>query len=282
MSITDQPVVLYLNQPYIDQQMQLANEGIVSEIVEEYGETDSTTTSGGLKIYNVLNFMREKLSEETENIAKNIQSTPVGRFAVYHGLVDDSGDLIEVSTNASTDMPQIRDADFISISGKISKSPINDMISIFDRLGISVTQLMEEYTDNDTGSDDLISNEQIGSEFEEASDSYYMKMNSGDGAFYFELAPSYFENVGTDFPSEYSEYTVFGEVDHVFKQNEKEYVVDLMNIIPQRKREQKVKIRRIWSDLTYALNKIPGREFSANEFYLSAPDIRMTPIAIYK
>ena len=49
MGITDQPVILYLNQPYIDQQMQLANEGMVSEIVEEHGKTDSTTNLGGLK-----------------------------------------------------------------------------------------------------------------------------------------------------------------------------------------------------------------------------------------
>ena len=79
--------------------------------------------------------MREKSSEETENIAKSIQSTPIGRFAAYHGLVDESGDLTNLTQNGQTDLSQIQDGDFISVSGKISKSPINDMVSIFDRLG---------------------------------------------------------------------------------------------------------------------------------------------------
>ena len=282
MGITDQPVVLYLNQPYIDQQMQLANEGMVSEIVEEYGETDSTTTSGGLKIYNVLNFMREESSEETENIAKSIQSTPIGRFAAYHGLIDESDELINVTSNGQIDSSQIQDGNFVSVSGKISKSPINDMISIFDRFGISITQLLKESTSSDTGSDDLMSHEQIGSEFEDASNSFHITVENDNGSFHFDLDPNYFEDVSTDFPDDYSDYTVFAEVDHTFTQNEKEYVVDLMNIIPQKEREQQIKMRRMWSELTDGLNELPGRNFSTSDFYLSAPDIRITPIAIYK
>lgn len=282
MGITDQPVILYLNQPYIDQQMQLANEGMVSEIVEEYGETDATTNSGGLKIYNILNFMREKSSEETENIAKSIQSTPIGRFAAYHGLIDESGDLINLAKNGQADLSQTQDGDFISVSGEISKSPINDMMSIFDRLGTSITQLMKESTDNNAESDDIISNEQIESEFEEASNSYHMNMENENGAFHFELIPGYFEDVSTDFPDKYSEYTIFAEVDHCFEQNEKEYAIDLMNMVPQQEREQKIKIRRMWGELTEGLNEIPGRDFSRSDFYLSAPDIRIAPIAIYR
>ena len=141
---------------------------------------------------------------------------------------------------------------------------------------------MKESTDNDAESDDIISDEQIGSEFEEASNSYHMNMENEDGAFHFELNPDYFEDVSTDFPDKYPEYTIFAEVDHCFEQNEKEYAVDLMNMVPQQEREQKLKIRRMWGKLTEGLNEIPGRDFSTSDFHLSAPDIRITPIAIYR
>lgn len=282
MNITDQPVILYLNQPYIDQQMQLANEGMVSEIVEEYGETDSTTTSGGLKIYNILNFMKEKSSEETENIAKSIQSTPIGRFAAYHGLIDDSGELITTSSGDQIDLSQIQDGGFVSVKGRIAKSPINDMDSILDRFGMTIPELFEESTDGDIEPDDFMTDEQLGSEFEKATDSFYVGMKNRDGMFYFELNPGYFEDVSTDFPDNYTEYTIFAEVDHCFERGEKEFVVDLMNLIPQKGREEQVKLRRIWSGFADALNEFPGRNFSSDDFYLSSPDIRVTPIAIYK
>jgi hypothetical protein len=156
------------------------------------------------------------------------------------------------------------------------------MMSILDRIGVSITQLAEESADDSAEPDSPISSEQIVSEFEDASNSYHMKIENEDGAFYFELNPGYFEDVSTGVPSDYSEYTVFAEVEHCFRQNEKEYVVDLMNILPQNDRKQKVEMRQMWHKITSFLNEIPGRKFSANEFYLSAPDIRLTPIAIYK
>lgn len=277
MSITNQPVVLYLNEPYVNQQMQIANEGMIQEVVEEYGEIDGTKTSGGLKVYNILTALRERTSERSENVAKNIQSTPIGRFAVYHGLVDDSGDLTEIDLDSNEDIPDLNDGDYISLTGKLSRAPITDLMNTFDKLGWSLADMMDE-----PGSDKDISGEQLEQEFREASDYYRISIGGSDQTFFFRLSDEFMQSVGPDFPNEYAEYTVFAEVNHCFQRGQKRSLVDLLNDVPQRDRGRGVDIRGVFRQLASAMNELPGRNFSQDDFYISHPDILLDPIAVYR
>jgi hypothetical protein len=85
---TNLPKITYLNEPLVNQQTQLLDQGDVEHIIEEYGSSNETTASGEFGIYDVLRFKLEKSRGSTESTAKKIRSTPIGNFAVYHGLLD--------------------------------------------------------------------------------------------------------------------------------------------------------------------------------------------------
>lgn len=270
MSVTDLPKLVYINEPLIEQQVELLDEGRVEHIVEEYSESEEHTTSGGVNIYQVLRLEREKTSHTTENIAKKVKRTTIGQFAVYHGMIDEDGDLTEASNLDESDREQLADDEFVTITGSIRRTPLN----LFDHLG-------EKF--GFYGSSNIVDDPQVTAQIKDAADYYEMTLpNDLSGVFTFELNEAYFQPIEPEFPDEYQEYTVFGEVRHVYEQNEERNHIDAANYANVSDTKKRQEQRRRMKSMAQSASQLTGREISEDDYKISYPDIELTPIAIYR
>ena len=85
-------------------------------------------------------------------------------------------------------------------------------------------------------------------------------------------------------PKKYREYNIFAEVDHVYQEGEQESymsILDDVTDIPDRneRAQMDVSLRQIVN----GLSELPQiEEVSKLDFFVSHPDIRITPIVIYR
>lgn len=272
-SVTDLPVLIYLNEPFVNQQTQLLEEGAVEHIIEEYGESEETATSGGLNIYQVLRFEREKTTGSTENTAKKVRRTPIGNFAVYHGLLEDSDDLGDLTELDEVGREDLDDDGFIRATGSIRRTPIGAFDHIGEKYGL--------YNDHNISDPD---NQQAYAEVKEAATYFEMPMQHLDGCFVFKLEDEYFQDVEPGFPDERREYTVVGEIRHVYEPGEKKHHLDIVNAASSSRssHQERAKQRRSFKRMANQAEKFMGRAISEDDYYRSYPDIQVDIIAIYR
>lgn len=183
MSISDMPDIYYLDEPRVNQQMQMIHQGQVQEVVETVSSTEEPSEDEGPNsLYKFLDHNRGGTTESIEDFTRTVQSTPVGLFITFHGVLDkQKGNLIHLSQIDNSTRNSLEDNDYISFKGKIEKPPWTHIYDLTERFGIDINKIS---SDNDELSDS--SEEKLQEELEDAARYYQIPMNGEcDGNFVF-------------------------------------------------------------------------------------------------
>lgn len=273
--IGDLPDFIYIDEPRINQRLQFVNEGQVAEIIETYGEEESKTSGGGINIYKVLNYNREKTSGETEEVARTIQSTPTGQLALFFGLMDDETGVANLEDLTADQRDELEQGDYVVLSGVIQEPPISKFMRLFEKYGLDFTQFVDF-----SGED--VTPEALESELEEARGYHQIQMSGEiDGRYVFRLDSEHMTGIESRFPSSYKEYTVFGRIEHLFEKNERQYHMSVFNEMNASDRSERTERRRKMKSMANDANQFYEEDVDESMFYIEGPDILINPISVY-
>lgn len=275
VGINELPDFAYIDEARVKQKLQFVNEGQVAELVETQTETESKMSGGGLNIYKILKYNREKSTGETEEVARTIQSTPVGQLAVFFGMMDEDMGVEDIDSLTDEKRTQLEDGNYISVTGQIRESPVAKLMRIADKYNIDITEWVD-FSDEDFGP------EAFKNELEDARGYYEMEMDGGvDGRYVFQLSQEDLTDIADGFPSEYKEYNVFGRIEHIFEGSEKEHHFSIFDEVHSRDRSERVDRRRKMKKMASEMSEFYEGNTDESMFYIESPDIRITPIAIF-
>lgn len=155
------------------------------------------------------------------------------------------------------------------VKGKIKLAPLSEANRFFDKYG-GWSEL-----DQDTEEDRMFI-EQLRS----AAGFYEMEMGNLAGKFVMRFSD---ENVIEE-PQSYRDYTIFGEIDHVYQEEEQDsYMSVLEDAADVPDRNERARINMSLRKGANALSNLPQMgDVSKSDFYISYPDVRMTPIIAYR
>lgn len=269
------PDFVYIDEARVEQRLQFVNEGQIADLVETHTEDESKTSGGGLNIYKILKYNRQKSSGETEEVARTIKSTPVGQLAIFFGMMDEEAGVEELGSLSSKKRAQLEDGDYISVTGKVREPPIAKMMRIADKYGIDIESLVD-FSEEDVGP------EALRNELEEAREYYEIEMTGDvDGRYVFRLSQDDLTDVGSNFPSSYKEYTVFGRIEHKFEGSERKHHMSIFDETSSRDRKEREKRRRKMKKMAQETSKFYDGDTDESMFYIESPDILVTPVAIF-
>lgn len=275
VGINELPDFAYIDEARVKQKLQFVNEGQVAELVETHTDTKSKTSGGGLNIYKILKYNREKSSGETEEVARTIQSTPVGQLAVFFGMMDEDTGVEEIDSLTTKDRSQLEDGDYVSVTGQIRESPIAKLMRIVDKYNLDIVNWVD-FSDEDIGPD------AFKNELDDARGYYEMEINGEvEGRYVFRLSQEDLTDIADGFPSDYKEYTVFGRIDHIFEGTEKEHHLSIFDEINTRDRNERKDRRRKMKKMANQMSEFYDGSTDESMFYIESPDIRITPIAVF-
>lgn len=271
----DLPDFIYIDEPRVNQRLQFVNEGQVQELVKTYTEDESKTSGGGINIYKVLNYSREKTSGDTEEVARTIQSTPTGQLALFFGLMDDEEGVTDLDELTTEQREKLEQKDYVVFSGVVQEPPIAKMLRLMERFGMDYTQFVDF-------SDTEATPEAIEAELDDARNYFQVQMSgSVAGRHVFRLNPEYMTGIETDFPSDYKEYTVFGRIEHPFEGNERQYHLSMFNEVNVSDRSERTKRRREMKSWANNMSNLYDGDVDESMFYIEHPDLLINPIAVY-
>ncbi|ELZ12565.1 hypothetical protein C479_04192 [Halovivax asiaticus JCM 14624] len=275
VGINELPDFVYIDEARVKQKLQFVNEGQVAELVETHTENESKTSGGGLNLYKILKYNRQKSSGETEEVVRTIQSTPVGQLAVFFGMMDDEMGVEELESLSKKKRAQLDDNDYISVTGRIRESPVAKLMRISDKYNFDIS----DYVDF---SEEEIDPVAFKNELDDARDYYEIEMSGEvDGRYVFKLSQNDLTDVADEFPSKYREYTVFGRIEHIFEGSEREHHFSIFDEMNTRDRSERQERRRKMKKMADEMSGLYDEETNESMFYIESPDIRLTPIAIF-
>lgn len=275
VGINELPDFAYIDEARVEQKLQFVNEGQVAELVETHTDTESKRSGGGLNIYKILMYNREKSSGETEEVARTIQSTPVGQLAVFFGMMEEDTGVEEIDSLTSEKRAQLEDGDYVSVTGKIRESPIAKLMRMVDKYNLEITNWVD-FSDEDIGP------EAFKNELDDARGYYEMEIEGEvEGRYVFHLSLEDLTDIAGGFPSDYKEYIVFGRIEHIFEGNEKEHHLSIFDEINTRDRSERIDRRRKMKEMANDMSQFYEGSTDESMFYIESPDIRITPIAIF-
>lgn len=273
VSVTNIPKLVYINEPLVNQQTQLLDQGDVEHIIEEYGASDQTTASGEFGIYDVLRFKVGKSRGSTESTAKKIRSTPIGDFAVYHGLLDSDNAIQDVSEIDQPFWNELEDGAYVSATGRVRRTWYGEL-----------NELSESYDlyDDILSKGDVRKQEQMVEQVKAAGRYFEMPMEHLDGCFVFKLDDAYWQGVEPDFPHEYREYTVMGQVKHVYRGADREHYMDVFDDAPRpNSHKERSDLKRGLRRMANSAEPMMGREMDESDNFIAEPDVLVDPVAVY-
>lgn len=275
VGINELPDFAYIDEARVEQKLQFVNEGQVAELVETHTDTESKMSGGGLNIYKILKYNREKSSGEKDEVARTIQSTPVGQLAVFFGMMDEDTGVEEIDSLTSEKRAQLEDGDYVSVTGQIRESPVAKLMRIADKYNLDITNWVD-FSNEDIGP------EAFKNELDDARGYYEMEMDGEvEGRYVFRLSQEDLTDIADGFPSDYKEYTVFGRTEHIFEGTEKEHHFSIFDEINTRDRSERTDRRRKMKEMANKMSQFYDRGTDESMFYIKSPDIRITPIAIF-
>jgi hypothetical protein len=275
VGINELPDFVYIDEARIKQKLQFVNEGQVAELVETQTDTESKTSGGGFSIYKILKYNREKSSGGTEEVARTIQSTPVGQLAIFFGMMDEDTGVEELNFLTDEKRGQLEDGDYVSVTGYIRESPIAKLMRIVDKYNLDITNWVD-FSDEDIGP------EALKSELDDARGYYEMEIDGEvEGRYVFRLSQEDLTDIADKFPGDHKEYTVFGRIEHIFEDDEKEHHLSIFDEINTRDRTERLDRRRKLKEMANHVSQFYEGSTDESIFYIKSPDIRITPIAIF-
>ena len=269
------PDFIYIDQPRVNQRLQFVNEGQVVELVETFGEEESKTSGGGLNIYKIFKYNREKSSGESEEMARTIQNTPTGQLAIFFGLMETDSGVHDLDNLTNKKRSELSQGNYVVFSGVVQEPPISKLTRLIERFGLSISQFVDF-------SETEATPEAIQSELDEARDYYLTRMQGEvDGRFVFRLDSEHMTGIENSFPSTYKEYTVFGRIEHLFEGNERQYHLSMFNEMNAGSREERRDRRKQLKSMANQANQLYEQDIDESMFYIEHPDILINPIAVY-
>lgn len=221
------PDVYYLDEPRVQQRMQMVHQGQVQKVVETVSSTDSSKDDSRFSIYEFLDYHRGSSEESIEDFSRTIQSTPIGQFIAFHGILDTEEGLTHVDELDQSGRDSLEDEDYVTIRGKIEQPPWTRLHDLAERLGIDFSDVESEGPDLPEDSE-----EKLLEELEDAARYYQVPMaGECDGYFVFKLWEEYLQSIARDFPDDFKDYTVFAKVDHIYEEGEERHYLDFLEIV---------------------------------------------------
>ncbi len=279
VSIADAPEIVLLNERQIENLYSYINEGTVREIVENSREVETDEIGIGVKKLIQLQFGSTNEDETSEETIRNIDT--VGKFAIIHQNLDEEGDITRIDALDEETRSQLTDGQYIETKGEITTSPVNNIQDAMDQFApmLHMTGMGNEIQSgqDDMGMDEL---QKLVDEVNTRGDLYIQDVSSNDldASLIFSL-DGLVSEVGRDFPARFTEYRVLSSIEHVFKEDEKDSLLEIADMIPggRNKKER----TQLLSELSDMASKVTPRDISISDMEISHPDIRVRPMAIY-
>lgn len=276
VSLSDVPEVVYTNDQLIDRLFSYINEGDVKEIVERTLDADTTDKGGGLKKIISLRYSRASTDEDETEFIRQLDS--VGKFAILHGILEDDEDITHLDQSDEPARNSLNNGDFVQAEGRIDSSPINQLQSLIDEIrpylemfdfDAEFEEDGEEFTLNDI--------QNFLNELDSGEDIYRVRSGSDDLDVVFSLN----EEEMADLLSEYTEYHVLGRVEHVYEEDEEEWLMNLMDIMPEEDRKSRHQRRMFVKQMSQSASELLDQKVDESDFKIGYPDIRVRIMAIY-
>ncbi|ELZ99045.1 hypothetical protein C439_14339, partial [Haloferax mediterranei ATCC 33500] len=274
IGIGDLPDFIYIDEPRVNQRLQFVNEGQVAELVETSGEHESKASGGGLNIYKVLNYNREKSTGETEEVVRTIQNTPTGKLSIFFSFMDQELGVTDLDDVTVSQRDELQQGDYVVFSGIVEEPPISKLMRLSEKYGLDLRQIID-FSDTEATPEALFA------ELEDARNYYSIQMSDKvNGRFVFRLDPENMTGIERQFPSQYKEYTVFGRIEHLFEGNERQYHLSIFNEMSAGSRRERTKRRQKMKSLASDFSQLYDQDTGESMFYIESPDILINPISI--
>lgn len=278
VSLSNVPEVVYTNDQLIDRLFSYLNEGDIKEVVERTLDADSSNKAGGLK--KIISLQYSETSSEEDETEFLRQLGPVGKFAILHGMLEEDNDIVHLEELNESSRQNLDDGAFVQSKGKISSSPINQLQELIEEVRpyLEMFDFDAEFEEND---EEFTLNElQIFlNELDSGEDIYRVDPTStGESDMVFSV------NENDDIQSlvsEYTEYHVLGRVEHVYEQGEEQWLMNIMDLIPDEGRESRRQRRLFIKQMAQSSSELLDQTIDESDFKVGYPDIRVRVMAIY-
>lgn len=277
VSLSDVPEVVYTNDQLIDRLFSYINEGEVKEVVERTLDADTTDKGGGLKKIISLRYSQMSTDEDETEFIRQLDS--VGKFAILHGMLEDDRDITHLDQLSESDRQNLDKGDFVQVEGNIASSPINQLqnliqevkpyLEMFD-FDAEFEEGGEEFTLNDIQS--------FLNELDSGEDIYRVKSASSDNS---DMVFSLENDEIVDLLSKHTEYHVLGRVEHVYERNEEQWLMNVMDIMPNEGRESRHQRQMFVKQMSQSSSELLDQNVDESDFKIGYPDIRVRIMAIY-
>ncbi len=279
VSLSDVPEVIYTNEQLVDRLFSYLNEGEIMEVVHRSLDSEAKDKGGGLnKIIKLRYGSTSTDEEETERIRK---LDSVGKFAILHGLLEDEEDIINLNEISDSSRQKLDDGDFVQAKGKITSSPVNELQKMIEeaRPYFDLFGMDEEVAEEGEEISSMGDIQTFLKEMDTGEDVYRVKpsKSSSSGELIFPLEE---ENI-EDQLSKYTEYYVLGRVEHIYEEDEEEWLINIMDLMPKNDRESMHERRMFLKHMSEASSELLGRKVDESDFKIGHSDIRVRPMAIY-
>ncbi|MDG5818520.1 hypothetical protein [Natronococcus sp. A-GB7] len=276
VSLSEVPEVVYTNDELIDRLFSYLNEGQIQEVVERTLDSEGTEKGGGIDKILQLRYSSTSSDEEEQELIRELDS--IGKFAILHRILQDDDEVIEFDQLSLEERDDLSEGEFIQTRNKITSTPISelqnkidDFLPYFEMLDLdsSFEQDGEEFTLSEIQEflDQLGAGEDI------------YRMNASDEIDSDIIFSSNDEL--DDFTTSYTEYYVLGRVEYIFEENEEEWLIDIIDLMPGNDRESRQQRRRFLRQITSGASELLEKDVDESDFKIGYPDIRIRPMAIY-
>lgn len=285
VSIADIPEVLFLNERQIENLFSYLTEEQIAKIVAESQDMDDDEEDAWQKLLQLRYFNATDIDDdEIGNVANLISDQDsVGQFATLHTSLTNSSDINKIENLDEDVRDSLSEGDFVETKGTVKTSPINELQQVIDDVQ-PFFGLLDVSVDENDGPDDLNINDiqEFIRKLNTSEDLYILDIPSDelDADLVFSLNELSVQG-NMEFPSEYTEYTVLGRIEHTYSKGEERPLMDMMDALPGNDREARQQRRVFMKELASSASELTGKQVSESDFKISYPDIQVKPMAVY-
>lgn len=275
------PDIYYLDEPRVQQRMQMVHEGRVQEVVETYSSPTQSEADGSSPLYNFFDSHRGSDEENLGEYSRTIKSTPIGQFIIFHGILDTNDDIRRIRDIDYDTRNSVEGSKYITIKGKIESPPWTRLYDLAERMGFDMSDMSGIQPDNSDLPEK--SEKKILNEMEDAARYYQIPMTGEcNGDFVFKLRDENLQDIAREFPDSFKTYTILAKTEYVFNEGEERHYLDLLDEVPATKdRSERTEKRIRRKEMARHLDPLYEDGVSDDDLHIFHPDIIITPIAIY-
>ena len=231
---------------------------------EENAESGKVSVTDIMRSHNVHYFDGRYFDQSITN------QTEASEIIERLGKADD---IHRIASDHKTSLDGLNDGDYIVADAPLSRTPLNRF-----------NQLLQNYRRFLDVEDEFNGQEgqMILSQIEDAAEYFRAEMpKARDGDFIFKLSQDHtFHNL-SEYVDDRREHSIFAPVKHVYDERERDHFLDILNDAPGKSRKERSEQRMRLKEMANKLDNISSESVSESDFYITHPDITITPIAVY-